>query len=345
MSMKAVLLAAGEGTRMRPLTYRRPKPLVPVAGRPIIEHIVGGLASAGVDQICLVIGYLGEQIEERLGDGTRLGTELTYVWQEEYGGTGAALMLADEFIGKDHFVLGWGDIIIAPDNYRRMMQIWREEKPDAMLGVNCVDDPWEGAAVYVENHQVQRIIEKPDRGTSTTQYNNAGLFAFGPALLEALRGANVSERGELEVPSAIAALLDAGHAIRAFEIEGYWSDVARPATAVAVSGKIIERMAHSGVIIHPEARLAQGLKITPPVLIGPRATVGNCVLGPNAVIMGGCSLGDGSFTAESMVMTGGAVGEDCELRHTIVEEGAVVADGAEMSGSADETVVIGAGGG
>ncbi|MFW5867655.1 MAG: nucleotidyltransferase family protein, partial [Armatimonadota bacterium] len=131
--MKAVILAAGKGTRMLPLTDRRPKPLMPVAGRPILEHIVGGLASAGVDDICLVIGWHGEQIQEAFGDVTRLGATLTYVWQEEYGGTGAALLLAEDFIGDDPFVLGWGDIIIPPENYRRMMRICREERPEAML--------------------------------------------------------------------------------------------------------------------------------------------------------------------------------------------------------------------
>lgn len=342
--MKAVLLAAGRGTRMQPLTDRRPKPLVPVAGRPIIEHIAGGLASAGVDEICLVIGHLGEQIEERVGDGKHLGARISYVWQERAGGTGEAVLLAEDFIGEDRFVLGWGDIVIPPSNYRRMMAIYREEQPEAMLAVNRVDDPWEGAAVYVREGHVERIIEKPERGTSTTQFNNAGLFVFGPALLEKLRGTEVSERGELEVPSAIQALLASGHAIRAFEIEGYWSDVARPSTALAISGEIISAMTHGGVLLHAEARLAPGAVLRPPVLVGPGAVVGNATLGPNATVMAGARLGDGSVLTEGFIMPGGAVGRRCRLNHAIVEEGASVPDDSEVTGDADDSAVIGPGG-
>lgn len=339
--MKAVILAAGKGTRMRPLTNRRPKPLVPVAGRPILEHIVGGLASAGVDRVCLVIGWMGEQIQEAFGDGTALGADLTYVWQEDYGGTGAAVLLAEEFIGDDQFVLGWGDIIIPPENYRRMMAIFREERPEAMLAVNRVDDPWEGAAVYVEDGLVDRIIEKPPKGTSTTNFNNAGLFVFGPELLQTLKDTEVSERGELEVPSAIATLLDRGSAIRAYEIDGYWSDVARPSSAIAVSGQIIDRMAHSGLIVHPEARVAPGADLNPPVLIGAGASVGNATIGPNAVVMANSRVGDGSALADTIVMPGAEIGEGCELSWVVVEEGASVPANSATAGTDSEAATIG----
>lgn len=341
MSMKAVILAAGEGTRMLPLTKRRPKPLVPVAGRPILEHIVGGLSAAGVDEICLVIGWMGEQIEEALGDGRRLGAKLTYVWQEEYEGTGAALLLAEDFIGDDQFVLGWGDIIIPPENYRRMMAIYRDERPEAMLAVNRVDDPWEGAAVYVEDDCVDRIIEKPPKGASTTNLNNAGLFVFGSELLEILKGTEVSERGELEVPSAIGTLLERGTRIRAYEIDGYWSDVARPSSAIAVSGEIIDRMAHSGSIIHPEARLAPRVKLRPPVLIGPGASVGNSTIGPNAVVMANARVADGATLTDVIILPGAEVSADCELSWAVVEEGASVPAESSVEGTDSEAVTIG----
>ncbi|MGI5816720.1 MAG: sugar phosphate nucleotidyltransferase [Armatimonadota bacterium] len=341
MSMKAVILAAGEGTRMRPLTNRRPKPLVPVAGRPILSHIVGGLASAGVDQVCLVIGWKGDQIQAAFGDGSGVGAELTYVWQHDPGGTGAAVLLAEEFIGDDRFVLGWGDIIIPPENYRRMLDVYRAESPEAMLAVNRVDDPWEGAAVYVEDGHVDRIIEKPPKGTSATNFNNAGLFVFGPELLGVLKGTGVSERGELEVPSAIATLLDRGTAIRAYEIDGYWSDVARPSSAIAISGRIIGRMAHSGVIRHPEARVGPRARLRPPVLIGPGASIRAATVGPNAVVMDNAIVADGCELTNTIVMPGACVEADCELAWTVVEEGATVPSKTSSRGSATEAATIG----
>lgn len=339
--MKAVILAAGRGTRMRPLTDRRPKPLVPVAGRPILEHIVGGLASAGVDEVCLVIGWMGEQIQEAFGDGRALGANLTYVWQEQYGGTGAALLLAEHFVGGDQFVLGWGDIIIPPANYRRMMGIYRHERPEAMLAVNRVDDPWEGAAVYVEDGCVDRIVEKPPKGTSTTNFNNAGLFVFGPELLRTLKDTEVSDRGELEVPTAIQTLLERGTTVRAYEIEGYWSDVARPSSAISVSGQIVDGMAHSGIIIHPEARIAPRAALNPPVLIGPGASIGDASIGPNAVVMANARVGDGAELTNTTVLQGADVGEDCELSWVFVEEGAAVSANSTVSGSDTEAATIG----
>jgi len=341
MSLKAVLLAAGQGTRMRPLTHRRPKPLVPVAGRPIIEHIIGGLASAGVREVCLVVGYLGEQLVERLGDGRRLGARLSYVWQEQFGGTGAAVLLAEEFIGADRFVLGWGDIIVPPSAYRGMVAMYEREQPDAVLSVNYVEDPWEGAAVYVVNGHVDRIIEKPERGTSTTHFNNAGLFVFGPELLGILRETPLSPRGELEVPSAIASMLADGRRIRAYEIDGYWSDVARPATAIAVSGEIMRGATREGVFRHPTARIAAGARIVPPAWIGPDTSIGAATIGPNVTIMSSATVGEGALLEECMLLPGARVGEGARVRWAVLEEGADVPAGRSLVGSREEPAVGG----
>jgi len=342
MSLTAVILAAGKGTRMRPLTDRRPKPLVPVAGRPIIEHIVGGLATAGVRDICLVVGYLGAQLIDRLGDGTRLGARLTYVWQEEFLGTGAAVLLAEDFVGDDDFVLGWGDIIVPPRNYRRMVAMYERERPQAVLAVNWVRDPWEGAAVYVRDRHVVRIEEKPPRGTATTRFNNAGVFVFGPELLEVLHGTPPSPRGEIEVPSAIGTMLGSGAHIRAHMIRGgYWSDVARPATAIDVSGRIIRGASRAGVLVHPTASLAPAAELTPPVFVGPDARVGAARLGPNATVMDGAHVGDGALLCDCLVLPGAEVGEGCALSWAAVEEDVSIPGGTSVCGTQQEAAVYG----
>ncbi|MBU0607454.1 MAG: nucleotidyltransferase family protein, partial [Armatimonadetes bacterium] len=199
--MKGVILAAGKGTRMLPLTERRPKPLVPVLDRPMIDHIILGARDAGVDHLALVIDYLGEMIQERYGDGSALGLRIEYIWQAGAHGTGAATLLAADFVGDEPFFLSWGDIIVAPETYANVLRIWAEEQPDAILSLNWVADPWEGAAVYVdEAGYVAQIIEKPPRGQSTTNYNNAGIFVLRPEVFEVLRECPVSPRGEVEFP-------------------------------------------------------------------------------------------------------------------------------------------------
>ena len=198
--LKGVILAAGMGTRMRPLTYRRPKPLVPVLDRPMIEHIIDGAADAGVTELLVIIGYRADMIKETLGDGERFGLRIEYELQEKPAGTGDATLLAEDFIAGEPFFLSWGDIIVSRRNYARIGEIWRDEKPEMLLTLNVVDDPYEGAAVYVEDNRVVKIIEKPPKGTSTTNYNNAGIFIMPPEILPATKETGLSERGERAHP-------------------------------------------------------------------------------------------------------------------------------------------------
>jgi len=230
MIRAAVLLAAGRGTRMGALTAKRPKPLLEVAGRPLLEHILGGLVAAGVERVVIVVGYLGEQIEARIGDGSRLGCRVTYRRQETADGTARALLLAAPELGPMPFVLGWGDILVAPRFYGELTAAFTAEPCDALLAVNEVDDPWQGAAVYVENRwRVTRIEEKPPRGRSTTRWNNAGIHVLAPIILDYARRLEPSARGEYELPQAIAQMVEDGRAVRALPVRGYWSDIGTPA--------------------------------------------------------------------------------------------------------------------
>jgi NDP-sugar pyrophosphorylase family protein len=337
---KAVILAAGVGTRMRPLTLRRPKPLVPVAGRPLIEHIIGGLAAGGFTEIGLVVGYMQDLIRERLGDGRRLGARIEYIVQEEPAGTGAATLLAEEFVDGQRFFLGWGDIMVPPKSYREIAEICERENPDGLLTVNYVEDPWEGAAVYVSDEgQVERIVEKPPKGTATTNCNNSGLFVLGPELIEMLKTTAPSERGEVEVPSAIDAMLVSGKRMRAYEIDGYWSDVARPSTALHVSGEMIAAASRDGVIIHPDARVAPAARLVGPVRIGAGARVDGGTLGPNVTVMERATVGAGAKLTDACLYPDSRVGRGCELEWAIVEEGVQVADGVALKGSAEQAAV------
>ena len=340
MSMKAVVLAAGEGTRMKPLTLRRPKPLVPVAGRPIIEHILGGLAAGGFDRIGLIVGYMASALRERLGDGRRLGATITHIRQQPGKGTGTATLSAREFVGDEPFFLGWGDIIVPRRSYREIREIWEAERPEALLSVNRVDDPYEGAAVYVEDGHARRIIEKPEKGTSTTSYNNAGLFVFGPELMELLERTPPSPRGEIEVPSAVDAMLAAGARIRAYEIPGYWSDVARPSTALWISGKMIADASRAGVIVHPDARLSASALLEPPVFIGAGAEVAAARLGPNVTVMEQAQVGGGAKLSDVCLLPRAQVGAGARLEHAIVEQGARVPDASTLMGTCEQALVV-----
>jgi NDP-sugar pyrophosphorylase family protein len=227
--MIAVLLAAGRGTRMGTLTEHTPKPLLRLQGQPILEHILRGLQTAGIGHVVIVTGYRGTQIEARFGDGHDLGLEITYRRQETVEGTARALELVRPDIGNRPFVVSWGDVVVEPDLYRGLLAAFRRNPCDALLTVNACDDPWRGAAVYVDAQwRVTRLVEKPPRGTSSTQWNNSGVFVFSPLIFEYTKRLAPSPRGEYELPQAIGGMIAAGCVIRAYPVSGFWSDLGTP---------------------------------------------------------------------------------------------------------------------
>ena len=225
----AIVLAAGRGTRMGALTATTPKPLLPVAGQSMIARVLSGLARGGIRRAVVVTGYLGEQIEAALGDGRALGLSLAYRRQEQPDGTARALLLAATDIGGAPFIVSWGDILVPIAFYAEILGAYARQPCDALLAVNAVDDPWRGAAVYVDAEwRVARVEEKPPRGTSTTGWNNAGIMAFAPLALDYARRLAPSARGEYELPQAAAQMVRDGRDVRAVPVRGPWSDVGTP---------------------------------------------------------------------------------------------------------------------
>jgi NDP-sugar pyrophosphorylase family protein len=238
----AVLLAAGRGTRMGQLTATRPKPLLPVRGMPIIEHILLGMRAAGVEHAVIVTGYLGDQIESYLGDGNRLGISVSYRRQELAHGTAKALLLTRDLLGDEPFMLSWGDIIVDREEYAALAQRFATTPCDAILSVNPVDDPWRGAAVTVDGDwRVQSLVEKPPRGTARTRWNNAGIFIFTKLIFDYAEKLQPSERGEYELPQAIGAMIADGRIIHAHPIGGFWSDLGTPEDLAAAERSLASK--------------------------------------------------------------------------------------------------------
>ena len=226
------MLAAGRGLRLGALTDRVPKPMLEVAGKPLLGHIVDALAANEVPDIAIVTGYLASHIDDWCASRMRKSPHLrlTTVHQGELNGTAGAMLLARDFLlDEAAFIFGWGDILTDPENYRRFIQSARSHPFDLMLSINRVRDPWRGGAVYVDTDmRVERVVEKPAPGTSTTQWNNAGLFAATPRIFDYLVKLNRSPRGELELPEAIAVMIADGCEVRAIDVRGFWSDVGTP---------------------------------------------------------------------------------------------------------------------
>jgi dTDP-glucose pyrophosphorylase len=211
---------------MKSLTDDRPKPMLLLSGRPLLAHVIERLESAGLREILVITGYKAHLVEDYFREHPPALAKLSYRLQEPQNGTGKAALLSREFVGNQPFLLTFGDILVDAANYRAMFQMFGEV--EAVLAVNRVDDPYQGAAVYVDGGRVTRIIEKPPKGTSTTPWNNAGVYCVSPRIFDELARLRLSPRGEYELTDAIHQMLAAGVVFGAHAIEGFWRDVGRP---------------------------------------------------------------------------------------------------------------------
>ena len=223
---KAVLLAAGKGTRMKDLTNDLPKPMLEVRGKPILLHIVEGLKAAGVSQFCIIVGYKAEVVREFFGDGAKFGVGITYVTQTVQDGTGRVVELAKEFAGNDPFVLSYGDILISPANYLRLVDLGGAE---GLVTVkhNEGEIAKGGCVVVNERFELTDLIEKP-AGPAPSPWYNAGVYTFCRSIFEFTAKLKLSPRGEYELTDAIRDLAKSGKLVKAIELSGDWADVRDP---------------------------------------------------------------------------------------------------------------------
>ncbi|MFN7925633.1 MAG: sugar phosphate nucleotidyltransferase [Bryobacteraceae bacterium] len=223
---KAVILAAGRGTRMEGLTEDRPKPMIPLRGKPMLEHILDRLRMAGFTQAFIVTGYKGELIEQHFRG---YPMRIAYARQETIDGTARAALLARDWAGSDSFLLSYGDILTAAEEWREMARKL-DSDPEAagVAAVKWSEDPWQGAAVYEENGRLTRIIEKPAPGTSATHWNSAGSYCFRAEVFDELAAVPKSPRGEYELTSAVSQLIQSGRKVLLHAFQGEWRDVGRP---------------------------------------------------------------------------------------------------------------------
>ena len=223
---KAVTLAAGRGTRMEGLTEDCPKPMLPIGDRPMLAHQIERMEQAGVREILVIVGYKAEMVKDYFGANPPAKATLRYVPQIKQDGTGSAALLARDFTGGDPFLMTYGDNIVEPRVYQDLLA--KAEGAEMVLAVKHVDDPYQGGAVYTEGERVTRIVEKPPKGTSSTNWNNAGIYVFRPSVFEALDRIELSPRGEYELTDAVHMIVGSGQLVRWYEIEGFWRDIGRP---------------------------------------------------------------------------------------------------------------------
>jgi dTDP-glucose pyrophosphorylase len=224
---KAVVLAAGRGTRMRGLTTDLPKPMIDVRGKPVLQHIVEGLREAGVREFLIIVGYRSDAVQNFFGDGSRYSIEIQYATQAVQDGTGRVVDLARNFAGDSPFVLSYGDILVDPGNYKQLLNLPHDV--EAIISVTRGEDVSKGGAVFLnEEMELVDLREKSKPGEPTSPWYNAGIYTFRPSIFNFAAKLKPSPRGEYELTDAIRELAKSGKKVKALELTGEWADVRDP---------------------------------------------------------------------------------------------------------------------
>jgi len=207
---------------MGSLTDDLPKPMLPLNGRPILDHLIERMSAAGLRKFGVVVGYRAEVVEAHFA----ARPEIAFFRQETIDGTARAALLGREWVGREPFLFTFGDILTESRDYRSMIELL-DTGYDAVAAVRDVPDPWAGAAVYESNGVITRIVEKPPKGTSTTRWGSAGVYCFRADVFDELARVERSPRGEYELTSAVEALVAKGR-VAIHPLTGVWRDIGRP---------------------------------------------------------------------------------------------------------------------
>ena len=314
--MKAVVLAAGEGVRLQPITANRPKHLIRVGGKPILQHCLEAIKASGINDAVIVTHYIGDAIRQHFGDGTKLGLKIEYIEQATVLGTGNAAGVAEPFVDGE-FVLVYGDLLFNPEALRRVVGLFAAEKPVAVMAVVPVDKPESYGIVELSNqNRIERIVEKPTHNKAPSNLANAGLYAFSAEIFKKIRNVKASVRDEVELTDALSLLVKDGKSVLATEISKTdWLDIGRPWDLLEANCWVLKRMKHEvygnvengahlvgPVTVSETARVRSGAYIEGPTFIGEGSDVG-----PNCFIRACTSIGENV-----------RVGNACEIKNSII---------------------------
>jgi len=237
--MKAVILAAGKGTRMGDLTANLPKPMVEVEGKPVLEHIIEGLRDeAGIRDIFIITGWCGHVIRDYFGDGSRWGVNVAYGEQAVQDGTGKAPEVAQDWLGNDRFLLTYGDILLArpPTDYKLLVEAFQE---DGVIALKDGQDLTKGGAVVLNGQGFMiDLVEKGGSGqVPGNAFYNAGIYLLPSSIFKYTAALEKSPRGEYEFTDALKAFVKGGAHLRGVILQRDWADVRDPAVLAELNNR------------------------------------------------------------------------------------------------------------
>jgi len=312
--MKGVLLTAGEGTRMRPLTLTRPKTMLQVGGKPILQYNLEALRDAGIRDIIMVVGYKKEAIENYFGNGSSFGVNIDYITQEKRLGTAHAINSVHNIIDDEFIVLN-GDIIVDPELIVDLITKYKSEEASSILMLTEVEDPSSFGVVEIENGIIKNIVEKPAPGEAPSNLINAGIYLFDKTIFDAIGKTGKSKRGEYEITDSLKIQMGENKIVRGLKSDHKWIDVGRPWELLNVNEHFISEMEED-----IQGEIEEGVTIHGKVVLGKNSIIrsGTYILGP--VFIGeGCDIGPNSYLRKYTYLGNNVnVGNAVEIKNSII---------------------------
>jgi NDP-sugar pyrophosphorylase family protein len=338
--MKAILLAGGQGTRLRPLTLNTPKPIVPIFGRPFLHYQIDRILQVPeIDEIVLSLNYQPQRIEAVFGDGSHLGTRIRYVVEPSPLGTAGGIKFASQGIG-DTIVAFNGDVLTQID-LAAVIALHRARRATATVVLTPVENPAAYGLVETDaQRNILRFVEKPDPAQITTNHINAGIYVLEPSTFDRIPDGVPWSIERQYFPS----LVERREPFVAHLYDGYWIDIGTPAKYAQVHRDILEGRFHAGPFAAPsaprtcvsgDAAVSPGATIEGPAFVDADVTVDDGArVGPRAVIGRGCRIGAGAVVEDSILWSECVVGPDARVLGTMAGTGCRIGQGAAVEAGA-----------
>ena len=322
MKLKAIILSAGEGSRMRPLTLTKPKTMLPVAGKPIIQYNIESLRDNGITDILLIVRYKEEIVRNYFGDGSDFGVNISYKTQKDFLGTANAISYGEDFIDDSIIVLN-GDIILDDEIIHEIIKKYNYLSPDTLMLLTEVEDPSAFGVVEIENGNIKSIVEKPKREEAPSNLVNAGIYIFNKDIFDKIRKTEISERGEYEITDSVSLQIKDNKTVIGHKTSKDWIDVGRPWELIEVNEELIGKLkteikgtVEAGAVIHGEVFLDEGSVIKAGVYIEGNVYIGkNCDIGPNSYIRGNTYFGDNVHVGNAVEIKNSIIMENTNVSH------------------------------
>lgn len=315
--MKALILSGGSGTRLRPITYTSAKQLVPVANKPILFYAIESIAESGITDIGIIVGETKEEVKAAVGDGSRWNAKVTYIEQDAPRGLAHAVMIAEEFMAGDSFIMFLGDNLLQ-SGVKGLVDDFNAQKPNATILLMEVEDPRSFGVAELKDGKVYKLVEKPKEPKSNLAL--VGVYLFDNNIFDAVKNIKPSWRNELEITDAIQYMVEKGYNVQPHLVKGWWKDTGKPEDVLDANRLMLEIIETDikgtvdddsqivgRVIIEKGAKITNSI-IRGPVIIGANTEVSNAYIGPFTAISNDCLI------------------RESEIEHSIIFENSKITD-------------------